>query len=172
MAALALLGEGLQGLSLALVGLLPEGVALFHDADVELELLLALLLPPLEPAAEDLQEGGASSEGGEAGDGAVHELAHVGGPGDLQAVAGGEGEIDLHRGLLGKKTRPAPRGTPGGGRDHPRLRVAGAEAGAGSWTRSGFRSSMTSMSGGAESTVSIRRWVSSASCGGSSAART
>src|SRR5688500_20117584 len=95
MAALALLGEGLQGLSLALVGLLPEGVALFHDADVELELLLALLLPALEPAAEALQEGGASSEGGEAGDGAVHELAHAGGPGDLQAVAGGGGEIDL-----------------------------------------------------------------------------
>jgi hypothetical protein len=30
------------------------------------ELLLALLLPALEPAEEDLQEGGASSEGGEA----------------------------------------------------------------------------------------------------------
>jgi hypothetical protein len=48
------------------------GRALFHDADVELELLLALLLPALEPAAEDLQEGGASSEGGEAGDGPHH----------------------------------------------------------------------------------------------------
>ena len=64
-------GEVLQGLSLALVGLLAKGVALFHDADVELELLLALLLPALEPATEDLQEGGASSEGGQAGDGAV-----------------------------------------------------------------------------------------------------
>jgi hypothetical protein len=68
-AALALFGKGLQGLSLALVGLLTEGVALFHDADVELELLLALLLPALELTAEDLQEGGASSESGEAGDG-------------------------------------------------------------------------------------------------------
>jgi hypothetical protein len=29
-------------------------------------------------------------------------------------VAAGEGEIDLHRGRLGKKTRPAPRTTPGG----------------------------------------------------------
>jgi hypothetical protein len=29
------------GLSLALVGLLAKGVAFFHDADVELELLLA-----------------------------------------------------------------------------------------------------------------------------------
>src|SRR5688500_19095914 len=106
MAALALLGEGLQGLSLALVGLLPEGVALFHDADVELELLLALLLPALEPATEDLQEGGASSEGGQAGDGAVHELAHAGGARDLQAVAGAEGETDLHHEPPGK-TRPA-----------------------------------------------------------------
>lgn len=61
--------------------------ALLQDADVELELLLALLLPALEPAAEDLQEGGASSEGGKAGDGAVQEFAHAGGPRDLQAVA-------------------------------------------------------------------------------------
>jgi hypothetical protein len=61
MAAFALFGEGLQGLPLALVGLLAQGVALFHDADVELELLLALLLAALEPAAEDLQEGGAPS---------------------------------------------------------------------------------------------------------------
>jgi len=76
-AALALFGEGLQGLSLALVGLLAQGVALFHDADVELKLLLALLLPALEPAAEDLQEGGASSEGGQASDDAVHEFAHA-----------------------------------------------------------------------------------------------
>src|SRR5688500_9884036 len=119
-------------------------MALFHDADVELKLLLALVLAALEPATEDLQEGGASSEGGEAGDDAVHELAHAGGSGDLQAIAGGEGEIDLHRGLLGK--RPARRrGRAGRARDYPRLRVAGAEAGAGSWTRSGFRSSMTSM---------------------------
>jgi hypothetical protein len=40
--------------------------------DIELELLLALLLTAPEPAAEDLQEGGASSEGdGQAGDDAV-----------------------------------------------------------------------------------------------------
>src|SRR5688500_19662859 len=110
-------------------------MALFHDADVELKLLLALVLAALEPATENLQKGGASSEGGEAGDGAVHELAHAGGPRDLQAVAGGEGEIDLHRGLLGKKTRPAPGQRAGRVRDHSRLRVAGAEAGVGSWTR-------------------------------------
>jgi hypothetical protein len=55
-----------------LVGLLAQGMAFLHDADVELELLLALVLPALEPAAEDLQEGGASSEGGQAGDDAVH----------------------------------------------------------------------------------------------------
>lgn len=59
MSALALFGKGLQGLSLVLVGLLAEGVALFHDAGVELELLLTIVLPALEPAAEDLQEGGA-----------------------------------------------------------------------------------------------------------------
>src|SRR5215210_8289969 len=107
--ALALFGEGLQGLSLALVGLLAEGMALFHDADVELELLLALLLPALKPAAEDLQEGGASSEGGQPGDDTVHELAHAGGPRDLQAIAGAEGETDLHHDLLRK--RPARRET-------------------------------------------------------------
>ena len=52
--------------ALALVGILAQGVvALFEDADIELALLLALLLAALEPAAEDLQEGGASSEGGD-----------------------------------------------------------------------------------------------------------
>jgi hypothetical protein len=59
-AALALFGEGLEGFALALVGLLAEGVALLQDPDVELELLLALVLAALEPAAEDLKEGGAS----------------------------------------------------------------------------------------------------------------
>src|SRR5829696_2550364 len=147
-AALALFGEGLQGLSLALVGLLAQGVALLHDPDVELELLLALLLTALEPAAEDLQEGGASSESGETGDGAVHELAHAGGSRDLQAVAGGEGEIDLHCGLLRKRTRPA-QGTPGGKGHQRRFRAGSTKAVSGSWTRSGLRSSMTSMSGGA-----------------------
>lgn len=63
--------------------LLAQGMAFLQEADIELELLLALLLAALEPAAEDLQEGGASSEGGQAGDGAVHEFAHAGGPQDL-----------------------------------------------------------------------------------------
>jgi hypothetical protein len=36
-AAFALFGEGLEGLALALVGFLAQSVALFHDADVELE---------------------------------------------------------------------------------------------------------------------------------------
>jgi len=35
-AALALFGEGLEGLALALVGLLAEGVTLLQDPDVEL----------------------------------------------------------------------------------------------------------------------------------------
>jgi hypothetical protein len=65
-AALALFREDLRGLSLALVGLLAQGVALFQDTDVELEFFLTLLLPALDPAAEDLEEGGASSDGGEA----------------------------------------------------------------------------------------------------------
>jgi hypothetical protein len=48
--------------------LLAQGVAFVQDADVELELLLVLALAVLEPAAEDLQKDGASSEGGQAGD--------------------------------------------------------------------------------------------------------
>jgi hypothetical protein len=87
-AALALFGQGLEGFALALVGLLTEGVALLQDPDVELELILALVLAALEPAAEDLQEGGASSHGGNGGDDAVGQLAHAGGSRDLQAVAG------------------------------------------------------------------------------------
>ena len=82
-------------------------MALFHDADVELELLLALLLPALEPAAEDLQEGGTSTEGGETGDDAVHEFAQMGGPRDLQAVAGVRERLTCITNLLGK--RPARR---------------------------------------------------------------
>jgi hypothetical protein len=39
-------------------------MAFLQGANIELELLLALLLPALEPAAEDLQKGSASSEGG------------------------------------------------------------------------------------------------------------
>src|SRR5688572_22959184 len=70
-AALSLFGEELEGFSLALVGLLAEGVALLQDPHIELELLLALLLAALEPAAEDLQEGGASPDGGDGGDHAV-----------------------------------------------------------------------------------------------------
>jgi hypothetical protein len=50
-AALAFFGEGLEGLSLALVGLLAEGVTLLEDPDIELELLLALVLATLEPAS-------------------------------------------------------------------------------------------------------------------------
>jgi hypothetical protein len=56
-AALSLFGEELEGFSLALVGL--------QDRDVKLELLLALVLAALEPAAEDLQEGGAPADGGD-----------------------------------------------------------------------------------------------------------
>jgi hypothetical protein len=52
-------------------------VAFLQNADIELELLLALLLATLEPAAEDLQEGGTSAEGGQAGDDTVDELAHA-----------------------------------------------------------------------------------------------
>lgn len=63
-------------------------LALLHDANVELELLLALVLPALKPAAEDLQEGGASSKGGQAGDGSVNEVAHARGARDLQVIAG------------------------------------------------------------------------------------
>ena len=44
-----------------LIGLLAQGMAFLQDTDVELELLLAFLLAALEPAAEDLQEGGAAS---------------------------------------------------------------------------------------------------------------
>lgn len=90
-AALSLFGEGLEGFPLALVGLLAEGVTLFEDSDVELELLLALVLAALEPAAEDLQEGGASADGGDGGDHAVGEVAHARGSRDLQAIAVGEG---------------------------------------------------------------------------------
>jgi hypothetical protein len=50
-AALALFGEGLEGFALTLVDLLAEGVALLQDLNVELELLLALVLAALEPAA-------------------------------------------------------------------------------------------------------------------------
>jgi hypothetical protein len=50
---LALFGEGLEGFALTLVDLLPEGVALLQNPNVELELLLALFLAALEPAAED-----------------------------------------------------------------------------------------------------------------------
>jgi hypothetical protein len=67
-----------------------------------LELLLALLLAALKPAAEDLQEGGASSDGRQCGYGSVRELAHARGTRDLEAIAEGEGEIDLHHDLLGK----------------------------------------------------------------------
>jgi len=91
MAALSLFGEGLVGLALALVGLLAEGVALFQDPDVELELLLAFVLAALEPAAEDFEKGGASSNGGQGGEDLVGELAHARGSGDLQAVAVAEG---------------------------------------------------------------------------------
>ena len=102
-AAFSLFGEGLEGFSFALVGLLAEGVTFFQDADVELELLLALVLAALEPAAEDLQEGGASPEGGEAGDDAIDELAHARDAGDLQTIARGEGEMDLQQGLLQRR---------------------------------------------------------------------
>ena len=96
-AAFSLFGEGLEGFSFALVGLLAEGVAFFQDAHVELELLLALVLAALEPAAEDLQEGGAAPEDGKAGDDAIDELAHARDAGDLQTIARGEGEMDLHQ---------------------------------------------------------------------------
>jgi hypothetical protein len=59
-AAFSLFCEGLEGFALALVGLLAEGVTFLQEPDIELELLLAVL----QPAAEDFQEGGASSDGG------------------------------------------------------------------------------------------------------------
>jgi hypothetical protein len=100
-AELAPFGMSLHSFALALVGLLAEGVALFHDADVELELLLALLLSALEPAAEDLQEGGASSEGGETGDCAVHELAHAGGPRPALESSAGTYSAPIRQNLFG-----------------------------------------------------------------------
>ena len=66
-----------------------QGMALLQDPDVELELLLALLLPALEPAAEDLTGRRHSSEGGEAGDARSTCSLMRGGSRDLQAVAVG-----------------------------------------------------------------------------------
>ena len=66
-------------------------MAFLQDLVIELELPLALVLAALEPAAEDLQEVGASYDGGEGGEDSIGEVAHARGAGDFQAEAGAEG---------------------------------------------------------------------------------
>jgi len=52
----------------------------------------------------------ASADGGGGGDHAIGDVAHVGGSRDLQAVAGVQGQIDLHYGLLQKRWASCPGG--------------------------------------------------------------
>ena len=75
MAALALFGESLKCVALALAGHLAEGVALLQDSDGELELILALFLAALEPAAEYFQKDDASSKVGGGGDDSLGEAS-------------------------------------------------------------------------------------------------